>query len=291
MLMPSPDVAASAARPGWADRPPRLAKIYTVGGPTGGSGKTMLATNLAFLLAETTGKRVVVVDTDLQFGEVFVALQLKPNHSLYDLLYDAAGAAHDDLELSLSLRENLTRTPMRFEVLPAPFRPSEAAAVGPEELERVLANLRKQSDYIIIDTPTGLSDHTLTAMRMADALVCVTQVDVPGLYNLRTYLESVEHLGIRADRRVVILNKDLRESGVTAADAMEVIGPVHGVVPFCVEVTRALNSGRTVTASAPDEAVSGAIRASLRTLLPADAESRGHSGPRRRRWPFGRGGA
>ncbi len=269
---------------GWNSRPPKLAKIYAVGGPTGGSGKTMIATNLAHLLATTTGGRVVLVDADLQFGEVNIALQLYGRLTIHDLLYDTDGRPHDDLELTLSLRESLTSTPHGFEVLPAPALPAQADEVGPEEITRVITNLRKQADFIVVDTPTGLRPTTNAALALADRLVCVTQVDVPGLYNLRSYLDSVTNLGHGPESRIVVLNKDLPGSGVQSRDAEELLGPVDGVVPFDIAVSQSLNHGAPVVADAPREGVSHDILGALTRLLPEGTTPL----PRRRRrwWPF-----
>lgn len=283
------EVADDASHAARQAIPPRLGRVMTVGGPTGGSGKTMLAINLASLLQRAHGGKVVLVDLDVQFGEVTAALQLQPEQTLYDLLYDEQDRHHSDAALAEGLAESLTPTPGGFFVLPAPRDPVQADAIGAPEISRVIAALRTQADYLVLDTPTGLRDLSLAALDHTDELLCVTQIDVPGLYNLRTYLETLDRLGMDADRRRVYLNKDMPDSGVTAGDAIAVLGPVAGVVPFDAAVTRALNAGQAVTAAAPDGAAAKAILASLRPLLPHEPTHRAAKAVKpARRWMFWR---
>lgn len=260
---------------------PRLARVVTVGGPTGGSGKTMLAVNLAYLLHQRDGGKVVLVDLDLQFGEVTAALQLQPRHTTYDVLFDEDDRLLPDAALAETLAESLTQTAVGFLVLPAPRDPAQADAVGPEEVRRLLAALRSLADHIVVDTPTGLRETTLAALDHSDHIVCVTQVDVPGLYNLRTYLDTLDRVGCEEDRRIVVLNKEMPDGGLVASDAGDLLGPVSGVVPFTPLVTRALNEGQALCAASPDHEASRAVVRALGSLLPPDAV---HTEPRAHRW-------
>lgn len=274
------DAAASATR---APEPPTLATTITVGGPTGGSGKTMIATNLAYLMAHRPDSSVVLVDLDLQFGEITAALQLRPVATAYDLLYDEQGRALSDAALAESIMEALTPVDGGFSVLAAPQDPVQADAIGSDEVARVLAALRARVDVVICDTPTGLRETTLTTLDHTDHLVCVTQVDIPGLYNLRTYLDTLDRLGVDAHARTVVLNKDLPNTGVTASDAHTVLGTTGTAIPFEPGVTRALNEGKPVCQALPGSAVDRAIRGALATLIPEEARE----APRSRRGLLG----
>lgn len=259
---------APAPAPAPEPTPQRTARILTVGGPTGGCGKTTLAINLASMLARETDRRVVLVDLDLQFGEVTAALQLRPPHTIYDLLFDEADRPLGAEEVAESLDGSLTPTEAGFEVLAAPRDPVQADAITTDQVEMLLEAVRGHADEVIVDTPTGLRDQTVIALDYADHLVAVTQVDVPGVANMRSYLDTVDQLGLDAEQRTVVLNKELAESGVSGDDARQVLGPVAGSLPFTPGVMRALNSGRPFCEVEPDHQTTKALRAALAALLP-----------------------
>lgn len=261
-----------------------LGRVIAVGGPTGGSGKTMVATNAAALLARA-GRRVVLVDLDLQFGEVAPALHLRPAATLMDALYDEQDHAVPEAALPDALAAAVTSVPAGFAVLPAPRDPANADDVSPLDAARVLATLRTQYDDIVVDTATGLGDVTLAAIDLAEHLLVVAQVDVPAVANLRTYLATLDRLGVAVDRRRVVLNKDMAGSGLTAEAAAELVGPVS-TLPFSAAVVRALNAGRPLHEDAPSDAATRALADALEALVPCAGAT--PATPHRSRLPWRR---
>lgn len=248
--------------------PERTGRVLVVGGPTGGCGKTTLAINLAALLARDSERRVVLIDVDLQFGEVTAALQLRPTRTLADILFDEDDEPLNAADVAENLPDGLTDTPYGFQVLAAPRDPVQADAITAEQLDRVIDAARAYADEVIIDTPPGLQEPALAALDHADHLVAVTQVDVPGVANLRSYLSTVDELGLGAEHRSVVLNKELADSGVTAEDARQVLGPVAGALPFTPGITRALNAGRPFCEVEPEHPVTRSMRQALGVVLP-----------------------
>src|SRR5438270_1786216 len=106
------------------------ATIFTVTSPTGGCGKTFFATNLAAYLAGVTGGRVLLVDLDLQFGEVSLALGLRPERTISELINE------DDVDEAFP--EYIVEHSSGYQVLSAPADPFAAELVGPREATRVL---------------------------------------------------------------------------------------------------------------------------------------------------------
>lgn len=272
-------VAASRLAP-----PPRMAHVVAVSGPTGGSGKTMVAINLVHALARS-GRRVVLVDTDAQFGEVTSALQLRPAHTISDMLFDEGGMAYDSRTVREHVAELLTATAHGFLVAAAPADPAAADLIDGEAVSRLLAAIRTQAEVVVVDCSTGLGERTLAAFDHAERVVVVTQVDVPGIANLRTFLGVLDRLGLDDRRRTVLLNKELPDSGVTGRDVVQVIHGVAGVLPFDPIVARALNEGRPVIAADPHHPFSRTLAAVLARLLP-DGDANASTPPHRRqfRW-------
>ena len=251
----------------------RLGRVFTIGGPTGGCGKTTVAVNLAAMLGRSGAHKVVLVDLDVQFGEVTAALQLRPIHTLYDVLYDTDEQHASGTEIAEALATGLTDTGYGFSVLPAPRDPVQGDAVSADDVVQLLVSLRQQADYIVVDTPTGLREGVLAALDMSDDVVVVSQVDVPGVANLRTFLSMLKRLGRDPDHQYVLLNKEMADSGVTAHDAIEILGPVAGTMPFDPAVLRALNEGRPLCASEPEHPVARTLWTALEGLLPVECRA------------------
>src|SRR5438132_2855981 len=138
-----------------ARSPVSNATIFTVTSPTGGCGKTFFATNLAAYLAGVTGGRVLLVDLDLQFGEVSLALGLRPERTISELINE------DDVDEAFP--EYIVEHSSGYQVLSAPADPFAAELVGPREATRVLECARGQFDYIVVDTPPSLNEVVLAA--------------------------------------------------------------------------------------------------------------------------------
>ena len=121
-------------------------KVVTVFSPKGGSGKTVLATNLA-VAAARSGRKTLLVDLDLQFGDSALTLAISPRATIADL---AASSGDIDREKLQSFITTDDRTGVA--VLPAPLRPEQADAVGQAELGAVLDAARSAYDAVVIDT-------------------------------------------------------------------------------------------------------------------------------------------
>src|SRR5207244_4347186 len=135
----------------------------------------------ALFLARQTGKRVILVDLDLQFGEVSVSLRLRAEFTISDVLRHDA----EDGELEEHLSEFLVPHRDGFSVLAAPRRPAEADAITAADVSRLLEILRARADYVVVDTPPNLNDTVLAALDVSDHLLALATADVPSVHNLQ----------------------------------------------------------------------------------------------------------
>ena len=132
-------------------------ELICVLGPKGGSGKTLTSTNLAVALAEL-GKSVALVDLDLQFGDVGLALGLTPERTIFDLV--RTGGSLDEEKLD----GFLCSTPPACKVLLAPSRPDQAGVVSVDFLREVYSALREMFDFVIVDTPPGFTPEVIATI-------------------------------------------------------------------------------------------------------------------------------
>lgn len=249
--------AVSAARPpGAPDEPARPpgGRVVTVYSPKGGVGKSVVAVNLATLLARDKSRRVVLVDFDLQFGDTALMLRLKPDH-------DVSEAATADDRLDTVLLENLLtrddRTGLR--VLAAPPDPTRAEKVTAKTASALIELLRSVADYIVVDTAPILDDTTLQVLSESDDIVYVVGMDVPSVKNARLGLQALELVQVplrrvllvlnRADSRVHLAVRDVERSlrmKVDAALPSDALVPqsVNRGTPAVLEFERSRFTGR-----------------------------------------------
>ncbi|MGH3372274.1 MAG: AAA family ATPase, partial [Nocardioidaceae bacterium] len=252
-------------------------QIVTVASPTEGCGKTFLAANTALFLART-GARVVLVDLDLQFGEVRTALRAKADYSIVDAL--GSDANGDDLERLLP--ELLVPLPCGFSVLVAPRDPAEADRVEPGDVARVIDALRAQADYVVVDTPTGLPEHVLPVLDVTDQLLAVGTLDRPSVHNMEVFLRTLERFGVGPDISLVLNKAEVDADSSEAAQRLP--GRVRTILPYDREVARSVNVGIPILEGSPGAPAARALLAFLERLVPAPLPTTSPGPASRSRW-------
>lgn len=213
-------------------------RVIVVASPKGGVGKSMIAANLAVELARRAPMETVLVDLDIQFGDAATLLNLDPIHTIADAF--GASAAMD----TLILKTFLTVHSSGFYVLCGAETPTLSDVVTGANVKRLLHQLSSQFRNVIVDTSSGLSEHTLAALEEAHVALLVSSMDVASIRALRRELDVLSELGLLPAARHAILNFFDRRSGLTVRDVEGVIGmPVDVVVPRSPEVPIAGNRG------------------------------------------------
>jgi pilus assembly protein CpaE len=288
---PAPATATATATE-HAPAAPAAAKVFAVTSPTGGCGKTFFATNLAAYLARTTRGRVLLIDLDLQFGEVSLALGLRPQRTISELINEES--------LLAAFPDYVVEHSAGYQVLSAPADPFAAELVGPREATRVLEAARALFDYIVVDTPPSLNEVVLAAFDQTRYLVVMATIDVPSLRNLKVFLETIDRLKLPVEDVSCLLNKAEPDNGIDLEELLRVYpGGFAAVLPYAKEVSRSLNAGQPVLVLDPKSEVSEKIRQACLALVPAQdvkvpwpaaVADRGHWLGRRRQRPRARGG-
>jgi pilus assembly protein CpaE len=236
---------AIARRTGSASGPDdTLGSLICVLGPKGGIGKTLTTANLAAALAHAR-HRTAVVDLDLQFGDLGLALGLKPERTIYDLA--TVGGTLDAAKVD----DYLVAHPSGARVLLAPTRPDQAATVEVEFLREVYSILRREYEYVVVDTPPGFTPEVIATIDASTSICMVGMLDAPSLKNTKLGLETLELMGYPMERVRMVLNRADTSVGISHADVVAILGKAPDVlVPSHRDVVRSINAGEPITLSA-----------------------------------------
>jgi pilus assembly protein CpaE len=217
------------------------APLVVVLGPKGGTGKTLTSCNLAVAFAKA-GRRTALVDLDLQFGDVGIALGIAPERTIYDLVRAGGSIDEGKVEDYLTVHSG-----SGLRVLLAPTRPDQADHITAEFLHRVYGALRATSEVVVVDTPPAFSPEVIATIDNASHLIVVGMLDALSLKDSKLGLETLELMGHDiADVRIV-LNRATAKAGISRADAAAILGRVPDVfVPEDGELSRLLTDGDPV---------------------------------------------
>jgi pilus assembly protein CpaE len=273
----APAAPATPVRTGPAD-------VFVVFSGKGGTGKTVVAANLAVALAQETNARVALVDLDLQFGDVGVMLELDHSRSITDLI------SPDGIDAE-SLDDVLATGPSGIRVLLAPISPELADLVTPDHVRLTIDELRKTFDYVIVDTSVHLAEASLQVIEMAQKILVVTALTIPAIKDAKLTLKVLESLNVEPDNVLLIVNRvdgysDFNREAIEA----NLRASVAVQVPHDPRVVgEAVNRGAPFVETQPEAEVSKAIRELVSKIVPLEPRS-AEAGDRkqRRKGLFGR---
>ena len=182
-------------------KPEKRGKAIALYSPKGGVGCSTIATNLAIALGEEGERKVALVDFSLQFGDLGVLLNLRPQNTVADL-----APLIEELD-DILLDEVMQAHSSGVKALLAPPRPEMADLVAPEHMRKILAQLKSIYDYIIVDTESSLSDLTLAVLESSDKILLVITPDIPTVKNATLFFEVMEALDHPLEGIMLVLNK------------------------------------------------------------------------------------
>ncbi len=241
---------------------PAAHRVIAVFSPKGGSGRTTIATNLAVSLHKETGARVCLVDANLQFGDVGVLLNLNPkNRSIIDAV--EAGEPDGDIVESVLVHHS---TGIR--VLLGPPAPEAADLVSAANLRKILEELKERHDYVVVDLPSGLTDHSLGVMDFADDILVVAALEITTIKNVRLFLEIAEQLSYDRSKIRLVINRSDTAQGIRIGDVEASIQrPVDGTIVSDGRLAvLAVNRGVPFVVSHPEAALSRDVAKLARTV-------------------------
>jgi pilus assembly protein CpaE len=269
-LVPTSGPTSLPSTPVEGDAMGEVGRVVMVFSTKGGSGKSVIASNLAVLLAQRSEKPVVLVDADLQFGDVAVMLKLTPQHTIVD----AVGAL-DRLDSSLLDDLLVEHKPEGLRILPAPLEPAFADQIGAAEMVRIVETLRTFAGYVIIDTPAYFNDVVLGLIEVSDDVLLVAGMDIPNIKNVKIGLQTLRLLNTPMEKLRLILNRANSKVRLDSSEVERTLGvKADALIPSDIVVPQAVNRGEPVVYSAPRSSVTKAFEQLADLFLPAPSKKR-----------------
>jgi pilus assembly protein CpaE len=248
-------------------------RIITVTSAKGGSGKTVLATNLALVLNRLPESKVCLVDADLQFGDVCLVLQIEPRFTMVN-------AAHELHQLDAELLDSLlTEHPSGLKVLAAPLEPAFADDITTAGLMQMLDVLKETHDYVIVDTAAMLDELILSLIEKSDDVLMLVDMDLPSVKNAKLALETLRLLKFSTANVQLVMN---RSNSKAKLDNKEIEGAlkmeIAASIPSDAVVAASVNEGRPVVETDPKSKVAKGFESVASLIAGKIPEAQGKSG-------------
>jgi pilus assembly protein CpaE len=262
------------------DGAPARRSIIACFSPKGGVGTTMIAVNVATWLATRAPGRVLIVDLDLQFGQVATHLNLKPQLTIAELARDDQSLREPEL-----LRAYAIEHASGLAVLAAPGTPESGRLITPEQVNLALSTARTAYDTIVIDAGSKLDERSLAVLERAEAVVIPIVPEIGALKALHSLLEYLTEVGSAAATATFALNHLFAREMLSMKQIEAAIGTkVEAEIPYDASLyLKAINEGIPIVRGAPTSAPAAALGKLAATAAGVDDGSASSQDDRRGR--------
>lgn len=215
------------------------AEVISFFSAKGGVGKSMIALNSALLMHDKLGKKVMLVDLDLQFGDIALMVNKQNELTIKEMFDDSPIKTMEDVQPYIHSYKS------GVDMLFAPKDPESAEYISKDQINEVIELLKKHYDVIIIDTGVNYDEVTLNALDHSDRVVIVTNLEVTGLKNTKLSLRVMQSLNYDHQKVKILVNMTNDKFGVTKANVQKAFNyDVIGYLPEDIKLVRnATNTG------------------------------------------------
>ena len=236
-------------------------RVYSFFSGKGGVGKTTICTNTAVYLA-TLGKKVLLVDLDLQFGDADMALDLNPSETIVDLARDTNGISIDNLSSCCCTHAS------GLSVLASPSSPELAEYIQSNHTKAIIDVARNYYEYIILDCGCALTDPVITALESSDDIFMVNDVNILSLKRAKLCQNVLSQIN-QQDKVKLIINKNVKKNNVKISDFENLLGiDAYAVISSDLKtVNSSLNSGQPLITYKPRAVIAKDISSFANKLI------------------------
>jgi len=244
-------------------------QVITLYSPKGGVGKSILAVNIASEIKRMTNAKVLMVDLNLEFGDVALLLNLNATTTIVNVAQ--TGIQSIDLEY---LKTNIISTPSGIDVLAAPLKPEYAEIVTPGVIQKVIELAKSVWDYIIIDTVSSFKSEILAALDLSDTILMVVGGDFLSLKNASLALSVMASLNYPMEHVFLVLNRAYTQPSTKILDIEKGLKKrIDYQIPGDIElVLNSINRGQPFVDTNPTSELAKAVKIICEGILQTDEE-------------------
>ncbi len=241
-------------------------KIICIFSGKGGAGKTTLAVNLAVALAGRPLTKVALVDADIQFGDVSLALNVPARSTLADVVAEKENPDDEVLSPYMAIYSD------QLHILAAPARPEQAESITGKLVGAVLKQLRQSYDLVLVDTASAFNEATIAALDAADSVLLVAGLELPAVKNTKLALEIMQSLGYDDEKIMLVLNRATPEGGIEAGEVETTLKRrfVAAIPTDARTVASSINQGLPFVLSHPATAVARQMQSLAGLVAPPE---------------------
>ena len=251
--------------------------IISLFSPKGGVGKSVLAVNIASEIKKMMNARVLMLDLNLEFGDLALLLNLNATTTIVNVAQ--TGIQSIDLDY---MKSNIMTTSNGIDILPAPLKPEYAEIITPGVIQRVIEIVKDEWDYIIIDTSASFKSEVLSALDLSTVILMLIGGDFLSLKNSSLALSVMASLNYPMEQVKLVLNRAFTQPSTKILDIEKGLKKrIDYQLPADLElVLNSINRGTPFVETNPSSELSKAIRAICEDLLQVnnDTDSKKKSG-------------
>ena len=224
------------------------AKVIAFYGVKGGVGTTSIVANVAAALA-SRGKKVILLDFDLQYGDSNLFLDVESKDTIVELARDPEGISIEKVNAAAATHST------GFSILCPPKTPEYADYITPEHTRKIIENVRPYFEYILIDMGTNFAETTLVALENCDEIQVITNLNVPCLKGTKAVMNVLDTLRV-ADKAKLVITKN-RSSLIKIKDFKNLmLRKAYATITSDRNISdNAMNSGNPVVLNSPRSAI------------------------------------
>ena len=260
---------------GQTEAPKKKGRMIAVFSSKGGCGTSFIATNLA----AASSVKTMLVDLNLQAGDLPLFLGVDPKYSIADVVENRA-KLDDALIASF-----VTPCNPKLSLLAAPREADSADEIEPEHIFEVLQRLRESYEYVVLDPQHTFDAITLAALDQADEIVLVLTLDIPAIQSTQRALEIFDRLGYQRKKVRIVVNRWSKQIDLDLRQVEKFLGePVIGFVPSDYQIAvSSINLGTPLVNSEANSGIAKEIRR-ISNTLGLETEDAPESKPRKAFW-------